>query len=967
MNQNYVRKCEEYLQNIPSQKLPPSSSGGASRPNLSSRKLTQPGLRPGRQSINNAIPPPAEGSRPKPKPAPVPATGGRRTPCRPPTARPGQLGSKFIRPCCRPRGGDTAGERTGQRGSDNVNQNDVRVMDGAGAGWGGEGLGEGRATGKTRTWDGILTAESTVETTAAASLTQIKSKATPPSPQAEPSPITSTFPNGAGAAPDNRDLTLAPNPSLTSLPSSVTSSSVRPASSSIAAVPPRPRPSSTVLDAVTELVPSSTASTARAEQVNQKQLQGINLFRFDPLRTLQFLTLELKSKLKPLLLTVRGGSSADVGSAHKQLYKISKELLYAVKILTENAERQRNPSCSCGDKETSDGKVPNTPKGREITEVPSECQNCLKLQRVERPGSACLPRKEINYPKDSDLPHNQPEEPSKASTTADQQLELRRLEGEIKRLQTTISDKQTTTATADGLIDDLNRKLGEATHARDEAQRKLLYATLENERLNFLLRSQCSTMANLRHDFSAIQSLADQQIDLLDRTTDTNGGTNDRSRSKSNTIATTAVVVGNHHRNYRYPSGSAQLNPAPPVQGMQVAKLRHHRHYSFQNIAEKESDDGNDAAAANDYWRNSASQQQPSPPSQEPEVMVRLPSSTHVPEEGAFQKREERLPTGLWHRKNRALVELDESGTSSSGSLVALVKPARSARFGPTKRALLIDSDRDDDLRDDLEGQQQQHSSSSLSSLTSSQQLRREGRGQDDQLGNNNNNNGMDLRTETGSRRGLPASGDKPFIMTAKGDDAESCSDYTNNNSHHRHIPNSKTNDCVSLAPKDAEMARNRRQQQLGPNPGGSKKNDDTPLAGMEAKGKYPGDYGDKFERRESLLALLGNGGQEERRQELCQNRPIMGQIRRRSSSLETGKEEAEEVLVGKIISAAAANEPAPGQTSRTMTKTTRTEEFSIDFDDITLPPSPIPFRRRKDEEGGGAVDEFPSSFGDWM
>lgn len=35
--------------------------------------------------------------------------------------------------------------------------------------------------------------------------------------------------------------------------------------------------------------------------------------------------------------------------------------------------------------------------------------------------------------------------------------------------------------------------------------------------------------------------------------------------------------------------------------------------------------------------------------------------------------------------------------------------------------------------------------------------------------------------------------------------------------------------------------------------------------------------------------------------------------------------------------------------------------------DDITLPPSPIPFRRRKDEAGGGPVDEFPSSFGDWM
>lgn len=86
--------------------------------------------------------------------------------------------------------------------------------------------------------------------------------------------------------------------------------------------------------------------------------------------------------------------------------------------------------------------------------------------------------------------------------------------------------------------------------------------------------------------------------------------------------------------------------------------------------------------------------------------------------------------------------------------------------ISPTKRALLIDSDRDDDLRDDLEGQHQQHSSSSLSSLTSSQQLRR----QDDQLGNNDN--GKDIRMETSSRRGLPASGDKPFIMTAKEDDA---------------------------------------------------------------------------------------------------------------------------------------------------------------------------------------------------
>lgn len=830
-------------------------------------------------------------------------------------------------------------------------------MDETGAGGGG---GEG-LTGKTKTWDGILTTESTVETTAkaAASLTQIKSKDLSPTPT-NPSPITSTFPNGAVPDSSNnhhRGLTLAPNPSVTSLVSTVTSSSVQPASSSIAAVAPRPRPrpsssdlatpAALELPAVMEHVlrqPSST-STVRTEvnQQKQQQLQGINLFRFDPLRTLQFLTLELKSKLKPLVQTIPGGAGVgandDATSAHKQLYKISKELLYAVKILTENAEIRR--------KETIDGNVSSKATSCGVPEAPGECQNCLKLQnvlnqrlQVEQPRS-CLPRMEINYHQDA-LPQTESSKASKTDQRQQQQLQLH-LEGEIKRLQTMISDKQTTTAaTVEALIKDLNRKLDEATHARDEAQRKLLNATLENERLTLLLRSQCSTMANLRHDFSAIHSLADQQIDLLDRTNGNEpGGLNDCSRSKSNTIETTTAVnvVGNHHRNYRYPSGSAaspgvlqvaQLNPTPTVE--QVAKL-HKRHYSFQNIAEKESDDGNDAA--NDYWRNSASQQQQQQqqklrePPQEPEVMLRLPSSTLTAEDAFLQQREDMPPstaTGLWQKKNRAAVELEKSGTSSvsSGSLSAVVNSAaRLARFGPAKRALLIDSDRDDDLKDDLEGRHhQQHSSSSLSSLKTSQQQQQRGQERkDDQLNNE-----------------------------------ESCSDYTNNSNDH--VQNRKTNDCASFVPKDDEMATNR--QQLGP---GKNKKDDTFPGCVEAKGKFPRDYGDKFERRESLLALSKPGLVEK---ELCQNRPIMGQIRRRRSSPEIGNRDrvAEKGLEGKITSDA--NEPTSGQTSRmVVATTTTTEEFSIDFDDITLPASPVPFRRR--DEGKEPAEELPSSFGDWM
>lgn len=616
----------------------------------------------------------------------------------------------------------------------------------------------------------------------------------------------------------------------------------------------------------------------------------------------------------------------DGTSVHKQLYKISKELLYAVKILTENAQSQQQPAAS-RDKVTSDGKISSKPPICGDSEVSLECQNCPKLMNALDRLREDLPRKEINY-----LQEPPPQDSSKASTATDQ-LQLR-LEGEIKRLQTMISDKQTA---AEGLISDLNRKLDEATHARDKAQRKLLYATLENERLNFLLHSQCSTMANLRNDFSAIQSLADQQIDLLDQTTHGNvdDGLNNphRSRSKSNTLA----FGGNHHRNYRYPSGSG--GPSLATASERVVKLRPRQHYSFQNIAEKESDGTNDA---NDCY--SARNSQP----QEPEVM--LPSSTLVVgRSDAFQKQKNRV-------MNEEGVE-EESVPADPSCSLSEVNSSRSGRFGPTKRALLIDSVRDDSLEKYLEGSQQQQtssSSSSLSSLTSSQQQQQLQR----HRGHERNEPWTTTTTTIGDNRREPpppaaALGDKPFTTV---DDTENFPGYTNNNIQHRHIQNSKTNDCVSLAPGIDEMATNR--QQLGPGAGSKKDTLPVLTTTTTAKGKYPRDYGDKFERRESLLAgaeMEPESGLEEK--ELCQNRPIMGQIRSVEGS--DGKGE-EVVLVGKIISDDA-NEPASGQIRRTTTTTT--EEFSIDFDDITLPSSPIPFR-------GQGRDEFPSSasLGDcWM
>lgn len=46
---------------------------------------------------------------------------------------------------------------------------------------------------------------------------------------------------------------------------------------------------------------------------------------------------------------------------------------------------------------------------------------------------------------------------------------------------------------------------------------------------------------------------------------------------------------------------------------------------------------------------------------------------------------------------------------------------------------------------------------------------------------------------------------------------------------------------------------------------------------------KYPRDYGDKFERRESCLLQLPSSLPEK---ELCQNRPIIGQIRQGRSAV---------------------------------------------------------------------------------
>ncbi|KXJ84374.1 hypothetical protein RP20_CCG000011 [Aedes albopictus] len=151
-----------------------------------------------------------------------------------------------------------------------------------------------------------------------------------------------------------------------------------------------------------------------------------------------------------------------------------------------------------------------------------------------------------------------------------------------------ISDKQTL---QDGRIVDLNRKLQEATsrcrrlkHTRNESKKRLLYALVENERLRFLLKTQASTITTLKSDFSIIENLTHQQIDLLpDRNTrsplsnaarhSTSATRGEEHDNKASTNPISSAIIDNHHCNYRHPSGSAAIPSSSPSSSPSCTRL----------------------------------------------------------------------------------------------------------------------------------------------------------------------------------------------------------------------------------------------------------------------------------------------------------------------------------------------------------------------------------------------------------
>ncbi|XP_055620809.1 uncharacterized protein LOC129765027 isoform X2 [Toxorhynchites rutilus septentrionalis] len=857
MNRSAVRKCEEYLLNIPGQRppqkrapscvghrppaVPTSTTTSSSSRNPSSSKPSPqaPCTNRRKQSINNsgaamvAVVPGAAGKGKKLLVASAAA-------CAPITGREKQANSattKLPRPSCRQQrasGGNGSlnaklppppsecpvppnSSSSAEKASDNVNQNDNIKPAGSDRDYGrlDRDAGSGGQTGqpalerigKTETWDRILSASPSL-------------------------------------------LKAMPQHERSENPSSISGSSV-------AIVPPQP-----------SVVSLPKAGTYCGPPPSDGE---IYLCHFDPLRTLQLLTLELKSKLK------------EHCPEHIQLYRIAKELLCAVKILTERSVQQ---SASI------------------------KCANCEHMRRETQNVTN----------------HNPPVEKQSPVISDDR---LSHLEDEIKRLQTLISDKQTAEG---GLIEDLNRKLRDTAarcrhlkHARDEAEKKLLYASVENERLNFLLRAQSSTMSNLQSDFKQIGSLADCQIELLEGT--------DRNQPKGVKVSPTLPeeeidsIIGNHHRNYRHPSGggggaggdyctnqhpsdtstissSSSFASVREKLASTVEKVsKQGRHYAIKNNAEKESDAGNDV---ND-----------SEPPKEPAIPYPL-SAGLIPgddgDDGKNSSNGNRSRSGSsdntsgcegsgglqqwpkhyrWQRKDAAAhwdgtervgANLKTSSGSSSSRLEQLL-----TRGNPTKRASLIDS--------------------SCVPIPA----------------------GVPNEDIIISNQGIPfAKPEAPKVISCAATNG-----YGGSGTSGITDDDSKTNDCASSARRQQQLQKPSPPPpppQLGLLMGASEccseregENSVTGKGKMDAASlgeeKYPGDYGDKFERRESCSL---------REKKLCRNRSIIGPI---DGGIRPGAVDgAEGLKERRTISAA--NEPASA----------RTEEFSIDFDDITLPSSPMPY-----------------------
>uniref|UniRef100_A0A182JD62 Uncharacterized protein n=1 Tax=Anopheles atroparvus TaxID=41427 RepID=A0A182JD62_ANOAO len=216
------------------------------------------------------------------------------------------------------------------------------------------------------------------------------------------------------------------------------------------------------------------------------------LFTFQPIRTLQFLTLELTTKIR------------DLGSEHRPLYKIGKELSDVVKILTQ---QQLDAS-----------KISTPAAGHPKTGRKPECENCQLLQRSiqserERHAQESSQQNETINNLKLELAHNM--EATDAVTE-----QYRRLEEQCAQLKLAVDTKKSLELE---LIQDLRRKAKEARckeqqleQERSTMETRLMEALMKNEQMEFLLHTQDNNFSRVKSELSTIHKLSAKQIEFLD-------------------------------------------------------------------------------------------------------------------------------------------------------------------------------------------------------------------------------------------------------------------------------------------------------------------------------------------------------------------------------------------------------------------------------------------------------------------
>ncbi|XP_061496653.1 uncharacterized protein LOC133391020 isoform X1 [Anopheles gambiae] len=247
-------------------------------------------------------------------------------------------------------------------------------------------------------------------------------------------------------------------------------------------------------------VDNNHALHAEDEASNRKA--DSKLFQFHPLRTVQFLCLELTNKLRAL------------GPEHRSLYKIGKELSIVVRFLSH--QQQTDPPEATVKAHPQDG--------TDRTQDKPECPNCQLLQRNWQDDrdrhaqeSAQL-TEQINYLQTQLRTVPRPQDVGELVRE-----QYRRMENDITKLKLAVDEKNVELV----LINDLKRNLKEALarakrteQERAELEKRLLEAQMENKRLELFLDTQAINFRKVKSELSHIHQLSSRQIQYLDEPID---------------------------------------------------------------------------------------------------------------------------------------------------------------------------------------------------------------------------------------------------------------------------------------------------------------------------------------------------------------------------------------------------------------------------------------------------------------